>query len=276
MGKFNSSLTRVRPVFRELRRQDPSGRTWLPKLLQLPSCGNAVALPANCDFTVNQMLPGVNADEEQKLDPPLSLLSWMIRHPQEMKKSEGACLPNLDTKRIDLLNEDTNAIRNALALLRSDPKRGEKNWYIFEGQTQPDVFIETPSLIVIIEGKRTEQGPTTHTRWMPKRHQIFRHIDGAWEIRGTKQVVGFFIVEGDLPNGEVPHIWCEFAKQTIGKEAIASSLPHRGIEEQTAIASCFAGVTTWQIVCRELSVDPKCLIDTVPERPIAPAPSQPQ
>ena len=41
-----------------------------------------------------------------------------------------------------------------------------KSWHLFEGETRPDVYIETPDLLVVIEGKRTEGGPTTSTKWI--------------------------------------------------------------------------------------------------------------
>jgi hypothetical protein len=140
-----------------------------------------------------------------------------------------------------------------LNLLRDNPA-GEK-WHVFEGPTQPDVYIQTPDLILVIEGKRTERGPTVKTTWMPGRHQMLRHMDCAWEIAGRRKVLGFFIVEGENEDGEVPEKWIDFSRQTIAPESIASSLPHRGPEEQQAIASCFIGVTTWQNVCSEFGLD---------------------
>ena len=35
MGQYNSSLTRVQPVFEALRARDPTGAPWLPQLWQL-------------------------------------------------------------------------------------------------------------------------------------------------------------------------------------------------------------------------------------------------
>jgi len=35
MGRFNSSLTRVKPTFNALYKKDPTGQTWLLDLLRL-------------------------------------------------------------------------------------------------------------------------------------------------------------------------------------------------------------------------------------------------
>jgi hypothetical protein len=123
---------------------------------------------------------------------------------------------------------------------------------MFEGPTSVDAYLETPELIVLVEGKRTERGPTTHTTYMSIRHQILRNLDAAWDMRGRRAVVAMFIVEGKGDGGEVPNNWQEFATATTSADALAGSLPHRGCEERAAIADGFLGVTTWQAVCREL------------------------
>ena len=59
--------------------------------------------------------------------------------------------------------------------------------------------------------------------------------------------------------------WLDYAKATINSDSIASSLPHRKPEERKSIASCFVGVTTWQLLCREFGIDWKQLPDFVHE-----------
>jgi hypothetical protein len=44
-------------------------------------------------------------------------------------------------------------------------------------------------------------------------------------------------------------------RMTISQEAVATSLPHRGLEEQKGIRRCFIGVTTWQMVCKDFGID---------------------
>ena len=66
--------------------------------------------------------------------------------------------------------------------------------------------------------------------------------------------MGFFVVEGG-PDSRVPAEWLHYARRTMESDAIKSSLPHRGPEEQHEIASCFAGVTSWQQLCEELNLN---------------------
>jgi len=159
-----------------------------------------------------------------------------------------------------LFDRDPETIREALDLIdRGIISRG---WHVFEGPTAPDAYIATSNVVVVIEGKRTEAGPTTETTWMSGRHQIWRHIDAAWEARGTRQVFGFFVVEGDA-SGELPDAWREFSLATISESAITTSLPHRTPEEQAAIRRCFLGVTTWQRVVDAFGLPQSVLIDEV-------------
>jgi hypothetical protein len=54
VGKYDSSMTRVKPVFDHLYSGDPTGESWLPKLLRLPTCGNVVSLPPECSYRIQE------------------------------------------------------------------------------------------------------------------------------------------------------------------------------------------------------------------------------
>ncbi len=255
MGKYDSSKTRVVPVFDRLLEKDPTG--WLPQLLALPVGGNPVHATEDNRLNIENYGWGRN---ERKLSPPVSLLSWLIRHPRAPVSGGLSADPEKAAVRQEWINGSVERIREGLALLRHNPEN--LDWHIFEGETQPDVYIETQDMIVVIEGKRTEHGPTTKTKWMAGRHQMLRHIDCAWEIRGRKTIAGFFIVEGSDPSSvEVDEQWQTFARETTAASAVSASLPHRSPEEQAQIAACFAGVTTWQRVCNEFGLDATALPD---------------
>jgi len=56
--------------------------------------------------------------------------------------------PNTARKRADWIEGSEKLQIEGLSLLRNNP--GKEDWHIFEGQTQPDVFIQTPDIIVVI------------------------------------------------------------------------------------------------------------------------------
>ena len=243
MGIYNSSVTRVRPVFGELTRRKED---WVRRLVALPSFGHPNALVENSlDLTVHKIWFD---PLERALQAPRPLLQWLVQNTEDWSGHALAQSGSARDLREGLIRRDPEVIAKALSLLdRGPPKEG---WVILEGPSHPDVFIETKDALIVIEGKRTEPGPTTSTTWMPIRHQMLRHIDAAWEIRGDKKhLYGFFIVEGDSDEMAVPPNWVAAAKGSISEEALNRSLPHRSPSERAALAECFLGVTTWQAVC---------------------------
>jgi hypothetical protein len=76
MGRRDSSKTRVAPIFDILYDSDKTGKSWLPKLLRLPAGGNIIRINPDWDFSIQDKGWG---REEKKLEPPVSLLSWLIR-----------------------------------------------------------------------------------------------------------------------------------------------------------------------------------------------------
>ena len=253
MGKYDSSITRVSPVFDRLYQMDKAGSTWLPKLLKLPKISNH---PSPQIEDTSPIIEARWGNNEKPLTAPRSLLQWLIQNfprPDRLNQKESETTKK---KRQALKQKDSKVIQEALQLLEQ-ADLPERAWYILEGPSQPDVYLETGHMIVVIEGKRTEPIPTTTTKYMPSRHQMLRHIDCSWEIRGSKGVYGFFIVEGDggADAYDVPERWIEASNETISEKVLGGSLPHRNREEINEMAKSFLGVTTWQAVCKEFGID---------------------
>ena len=240
-GRYDSSKTRVRPVFDALWNQ---GRDWLPKLLALPDggCPDASVGAGNL-----ALLEGYWEPNEKCLNPPVSLLSWLVRNTGSLKET------SLEIEaRQRLADGDPAAVTEALRLLRTDS--GTRGWHVFEGPTCPDAYLVAAEALVVIEGKRTEATTTTDTKWLTGRHQIWRHIDAAWEIRGRRAVYGFFIVESEA-DGSLSEHWRMAGSACLAPEALRTRIPHRSSAEVEAISRCYLGVTTWRRVCEKFQID---------------------
>jgi len=135
-----------------------------------------------------------------------------------------------------------------------------------EGESYPDALIETPSYILVVEGKRTERKPTIHTSWMRGRHQLWRHMDAALEIAANRPVLGLMIVEGPS-DGSLPKRWLAAVRELTGAEALESSLPHRSPTQRAQLADGFLGLTTWQRIAIEFGLAPDQLPDVVTDLP---------
>lgn len=234
----------------------------LPNLLKLPKRpdgGPTIEIPEARGGVMGHWVPS-----EAKLAPSLRLLRWMLERASELRRPSDLGRADNAEKRLALLDGDDRVLREALDLLA----RGHtpaKGWYVLEGRTQPDVYLTSPGVLVVIEGKRTEEGATTSTKFLGVRHQMLRHLDGAWDGREGREVVWFFAVEGDDgPEAEaVPAKWQHKAARTVAPDTLAASLPHLGDEERREIAQRFLGVVTWQRICREFGIPWEELPDVV-------------
>jgi hypothetical protein len=257
MGLKDSSYTRVAPVFDQLLSLDPTGQSWIPRLLGLPRVGDEQKRLALQNFGRMHSYNWKRQDkslDEKKLSPPRELLRWLIQNPGA-HIAAGNLSDETKRKRAAIVCGDRAVIEDALVKLKESALPG-KAWYILEGTTQPDVYLETDRCIIVIEGKRTELGPTTKTTYMAARHQMLRHLDCVWDTRGAKEVYGFFIVSGGekASDEEIPPVWINAAFDTIDPKTLDLSLPHRAVEDRKAIGQAFLGCTTWQAVCSEFNL----------------------
>jgi hypothetical protein len=254
LGRYDSSLTRVQPLFDQLRSRDPPGESWINELLALPRFGSGHEARNRSHRLLSRRAGTTYAwgEFERALDPPLPPLRWLVRNladpENELALDRGRTLQNREA----LIRRDPGVIAQALELLEREPHALAR--YVLEDPSQPDFYHETEQSIIVIEGKRTEPGPTTRKTWMPCRHHMLRHIDCAWEIRDSRDVFGFLIVEA-TSSCTVPPEWAQNALQTISNKALEDSLPHRRPSEHEAIWRRFLGVTTCQAVCLEFDLE---------------------
>ncbi len=258
MGVCNSSEHRVFPVFNALRARDKTGLSWLSTVLALPEREGRERLSLTPDeigalefaaWTVPSAKgsppparePGWQPTEKRLRAPPALLHELIDRVTQPHSPGQWG---DGDTEkyRRDLSHKDPATIEEAHRLLDGPSRR--RRWEVLEGPSCPDVFLRTAKIVVVIEGKFTERAPTTYTTWLAGRHQMLRHLDAAWEDRGTRDIYGFFIVEYPKREG-----WINASDATIDSETLKTSLPHRDPQSRAAIANSFLGVTNWESVC---------------------------
>ena len=102
--------------------------------------------------------------------------------------------------RMELYGGSEPKTKEALKLIDQvyDKDTLPKAWYIFEGPTNPDIFIECDEYVIVCEGKWTEPHITTKTTHLnqenEKRNQMIRHIQGALNYT-NKEVIAFYIVD---------------------------------------------------------------------------------
>ena len=186
---------------------------------------------------------------EKQLKPSKRHLSALIAY---MATKEHSVTTVANTKRKDLYFPNVNTPNNraitcqeALAALEESYETlspSSRAWYVFEGFTSPDIFIEGDDYVVICEGKWTESHITVKTTSLSSeneyRNQMIRHIQGALN-HSNKKVYAFYIVDKD----------CGY-ETDLTKDAFAAQLELETIKipafEKTRITEAFCGYTTWQ------------------------------
>jgi hypothetical protein len=163
-----------------------------------------------------------------------------------------------------IVDRDADTLTAALKSLQTH-RASPRAWYVLEGPSQPDVYLASDDAVIVVEGKRTETAPATSTAWMKVRHQMLRHLDGAWEHRQGRRIYGLFIVEAEQGTSsvEASSAWQEAVELTVSQQVLNGSLPHRSSDERSQIASALLGVTTWQALCDEFQVPREVLIPEV-------------
>jgi hypothetical protein len=184
---------------------------------------------------------------ERSFDPPVALLSWLIRHPAPQLPA-----PPVVAERTLLAEGEPAVVARALHALRTSA--APKGWHLLEGPTVPDVMIETPDALIVIECKSPGQNGTPNSAAVARRHPMWRHIDAAWEIRGRRRVFGFFILPGQEPDGDVPPVVEAAFAEARSEVVLEANFPHRSTKERDAIATCFLGGTSWNLVCKEFNI----------------------
>ena len=276
-GSYNSSITRVRPVFGQLIRRDPSGATWLPPILRTVSAGqlepDLVESPGDIHSYlfetrtyVDSVLArhGVLAIElercfEKILPPPRAFLEWLIRNPDflswplrgDVETRYGAAT---QVKREHLFGRGTReaAVQvqlEALNQLRElGPSESQRKWWAFEGFTEVDCYLETDRLLLVIEGKRTE-GLSRSTDWYPQRNQLARNLEVANELAGDRKAAAvLLVVESDDFDASL--------------DAVQRGLPHLSTEDLDLVIGRLLGPMTWRALCQATSLDFSTLPDT--------------
>ena len=250
-GIQDLSRTRIAPVFDVLQ-----GRTndWVRALLLLNRGGSQSTVDLEgLDLKFHK---GYWGKTERSFDPPVALLSWLIRHPNPLLIAQPA-LP----ERTLLANGEPAVIARALHALRTSA--APKGWHLLEGPTVPDVMIETPDALIVIECKSPELHGGPDSAAFAGRHPMWRHIDAAWEIRGRRRIFGFFIVPGQEADGGVPPVVEAAFGEAFSEAVLEANFPHRSAKERDAITACFLGGTTWTLVCKTLNISLASLPRTI-------------
>ena len=199
---------------------------------------------------------------EKKLPPPERLLLWMIEHSERLTWPLKSRRPPVE-RRYTGNNGENQVWRErlkarhgpeAMDLVRVEGRRlltnlgtrgSEGEWWAFEGYTHIDCYLETETLLLIIEGKCTES-LSTGVSWFPQRNQLWRNLEVAANWARGKPFALLLIAENE---------------ELI--EDATASLPHLGDYERAFLRAHFLGCVTWQQACQATGINYSLLPETI-------------
>jgi len=250
-GPFNSSVTRVRPVFKALFERDPSGESWLPGVLEL--CPEGHRVPAGVRAAPGRLLSGLLTTRpygwveleqcfERGVPPPEPFLRWLIDNSKRLTwpRNPGKGAETLRWRR--QLCGHQPALREAARdearrlLAECGAARSRWQWWAFEGFTEVDCWLETEQIVLAVEGKRRDI-LSAATACYPARNQLVRNLE----------------VVGHQANGKAAFVMLGLEQPTVEltPEAVAESTPHLSDLERQQLLERYLGQLTWrQIVDR--------------------------
>lgn len=231
MGRYNSSITRVKPLGDAIR----SNHDILKRMLSIvaPNVPSVFG-----DFEEkNVYYTGWQGEKALPATPEhLKAIIKKIVNDEAFRKyvqeRDNSTKSNKDKRQL-LFNLDQSMIEQA-----STSKFVQ--WNTFEGSSKPDLFIENDKFIILIEGKRTESDTTDKVSYLKHRSQMVRHIENALHhCNNAKQVIAFYVVEENC--GYENHCVKEYIEKEIDAETIEKSHALK-----KAILDSFYGYTTWE------------------------------
>lgn len=245
MGNYDSSKYRVVPLVDAIKSSEKNFCDFLGTVgekgifgLRYPNDENAFWCGKN----------------EKKLKPPKMHLSQLIDYLAENGYPK-ATLENCCRERAILFGlaepeKKKKILKEAHRLLEANYEKDPlpKEWYVFEGCTSPDIYIEGDDYVIVCEGKWTESHITTKTTYLSRkdesRCQMIRHIQGALNAT-SKRVYAFYIVDENC--GYIKDLEYEAFEKQLKAERIQP-------ENKKDILSAFKGYTTWQKIERVIPV----------------------
>ena len=240
MGKYNSSIYRVRPLMKCIEKDYDA----YLKVLSLVGI-ESLSIPQIFCYD------GENCCEMQLKPPKQHLASLIDRMANKIHKKVNVTGFN----RLDLFFGEQEKRENARIKARMELEKhydtltsADRPWYMFEGFTNPDIFIEGDDYVIVCEGKWTEPHITTTTTYLSSvgeyRSQMVRHIQGALNYT-NKKVIAFYIVDAECGYTE------DLTKESFGGQLELETI-QPSVAEKEQILESFYGYTTWQAIQEKL------------------------
>jgi hypothetical protein len=187
---------------------------------------------------------------EHSVPSPKPFLRWLIDNSEQLTWPRNPGKGEETLRRRRQLRGDEPALREAARdearrLLAEHGAAGSRwQWWAFEGFTEVDCWLETETMVLVVEGKRTEL-LSAATAWYPARNQLVRNLEVAGQQANGKQA--FVMLAVEQPIGE------------LTPEAVAMSTPHLSELERQRLTERYLGQVSWRQLVDRLELPAELL-----------------
>jgi len=207
--RSDAARRRLGAFFDALRALDPTGASWLDRLVALPVGGTPAEGGGLGALEEHAWWP-----EERALGAPPALLEWVVRS-LRCPSSIEACGP-------------TPSVPEHLTV----------------GPVVPDAYLSTADAVVVVHAADPSVGGAPDGAHASACRRILRDLDAAFGPAGPRALLGLVVVEPEGGREEVAQPWLQACATALAPDALAEALPHRLPDERAYIARCFVGVVT--------------------------------
>ncbi len=250
-----TARTRVRPVFKQLTAQDPSGVAWLEPLLALSSRAAELELPSEAGWAGPLQKP---PSLELPVPAPLDFLEHLVKNPRKLRWPRDAdgeqrvYRSAIHQRRKALLAANVPAQQEAIRDIRKQQQKGPdpamKDWWVLEGAAEIDCALFAEGVTVFIEGKRDEKTLKVHGNWYERRIQLYRKLDCLRTLPGrAERFYVLALVETGTP------IEVEARAMSRDFQFARASWPQLETEDAAELWTHFLGYATWQQVAERFA-----------------------
>jgi hypothetical protein len=251
----------LQPAVDALLERWPRGGHWLGELWEMAARRRADTDLAKPD-ALGKLLPAetprdpaarVGTVYDRPLAPPAAFLQWLIEHPGAMRVGDpstyGAKSDEARGWRRKLFSDDTQLVAAAQAeglnqLGKRLAQRGRNKWWAFEGFARVDCCLITEACALVVDGKCLDGSPSTV--WFPLRSRVWRHVEAAKELAGSRQYAVILAVEDEAAGA---------AALAAAQTSLDGSLPHLDPAQRIDLSRHLLGFVTGHDVATRLGLD---------------------
>lgn len=257
IDRQDDSVVRVRSVFQELFRFDPTGMSWLKGLVSL-AVPFGKRVPEDLGTIDEKVLAtrfqtvldaenltyrrvGIERAFERRIPPAQSFLEWAVDNVAELDVNmlSRKMSPESRERRRKLFQGDKETLALAKGKVRRlGARKCDREWWAFEEHVVVDCLLETDKAVLAFES--LGKGASSRITWYAERHYLIRVLEALTQYAGEKYCALVLLAQSE-----------EEGTKGFSEALESNSLPHLEADMKQSVLDGFLGYITFDRLKRE-------------------------